>query len=110
MDGKTHTYGTVEVIVAGGSPRVSPQGRGPNAPFNPQVDVPRPEAMTAAAKFKALWENRDARLRCSEHEEGNYGATLCGRCMISAKPDAGPCIAGSLTAAPKRCRIDMAAP
>jgi hypothetical protein len=41
--------------------------------------------MTAAAKFKALWEDRDARLRCSEHEEGNYGATLCGRCMIFCK-------------------------
>jgi hypothetical protein len=31
------------------------------------------------------WEKRDARVRLSEHEEGNYGATLCGRCMIFRK-------------------------
>lgn len=54
----------------------------PGAPFNPKVDVAKPEPFTPEGKFKALWEQRDARLRLSEHDEGNYGATLCGRCMI----------------------------
>ena len=85
LGGKTHTYGTVEGDRCWWVAKGLTTRAWPNAPFNPQVDVPRPEPMTAAAKFKALWEDRDARLRCSEHEEGNYGATLCGRCMIFCK-------------------------
>ena len=79
---KTYTYGTIEGDRCYWVAKGLTTKAWPNAPFNPQVDVPRPDPLSAEAKFKAIWEERDARIRCSEHEEGNYGATLCGRCMI----------------------------
>lgn len=49
--------------------------------FNPNVDLAPAENQGAAAHYEDLWCRRDARIRVSEHAEGTYGATLCGRCM-----------------------------
>jgi len=79
---KTYTYGTVEGDRCFWVAKGLTTKAWPGAPFNPAVDVETPEELTPDEKFKAIWEKRDARVRLSEHEEGNYGATLCGRCMI----------------------------
>jgi ferredoxin len=53
----------------------------PGAEFNPEVDVPPQENQNKAEHYDDLWNKRDARIRTSEHAEGTYGATICGRCM-----------------------------
>jgi epoxyqueuosine reductase len=82
IGGKTHTYGVVEPDRCYWVCKGLTTKAWPGAPSNPAVDVEKPENMTGEEKFKAIWEKRDARIRLSEHDEGNYGATLCGRCMI----------------------------
>jgi len=82
LGGRTYTYGVVEGDRCWWVAKGLTTKAWPGAPFNPEVDVVKPANPTAGEKFRALWELRDARLRCSEHDEGNYGATLCGRCMV----------------------------
>lgn len=77
-----HTYGVVDGDKCWWVAKGLTKKAWPDAPFNPNTEVERPKNLTADEKFKALWEKRDPRLRLSEHNEGNYGATLCGRCLI----------------------------
>lgn len=51
------------------------------APFAANVDVPYNPNVTGPEHYDQLWNQRDARIRVSEHAEATYGATLCGRCM-----------------------------
>lgn len=82
IGGRTVEYGVVRTELCSWVAKGMTTRAWPDAPFNPNVDVEKPEKVTKEELFKCLWEKRDARLRCSEHDEGNYGATLCGRCMI----------------------------
>ncbi len=51
-------------------------------PFQPQVDLPRPSSLSPRLVYEYLWHRRDPRLVNSEHPEGNFGASFCGRCLI----------------------------
>lgn len=82
LGGRTHTYGTVDGDRCAWVAKGMTTKAWPGAPFNLEVDVEKPQPYGAAEKFRATWEARDPRLRASEHDESNYGATLCGRCMI----------------------------
>lgn len=79
---RTYTYGKIDGDRCWWVARGLTTKAWPGAPFNPSVAVTKPGDITAEEKFEVLWGKRDARLRLSEHDEGTYGATLCGRCMI----------------------------
>ncbi|MDN5326043.1 epoxyqueuosine reductase [Neomoorella thermoacetica] len=50
-------------------------------PFQPRVEVPRPSTLDARQVYEYLWHRRDPRLVNSEHPEGNFGASFCGKCL-----------------------------
>lgn len=81
IGGKDVTYGVVDGSSCWWIARGLTTKAWPGAPFNPNIDVEKPNPLTAKEKFEALWEKRDARLRNSEHDVDSYGATNCGRCM-----------------------------
>lgn len=81
IGGRALTYGVVNGAACWWVARGLTTKAWPNAPFNPSIDVEKPEVLSPEDKFKAVWEKRDPRLRASEHDVDSYGATICGRCM-----------------------------
>lgn len=83
IEGKRFTYATVDTDscswhASGFSSRVW-QG----APFQPQIEVPRPSSLDARLMYDYRWHRRDPALINTEHGEGTFGASFCGRCLIT---------------------------
>jgi ferredoxin len=82
MGGRTYEYGEVDGDRCWWVAKALTTKAWPGAPFNAEINVESSLASSPEGKFKALWEERDPRIRLNEHDEGNYGATHCGRCLI----------------------------
>jgi len=82
IDGKRFVYGTVDTDscswhASGFSDKVW-QG----APFQPQIAVPRPSNLDARLIYDCRWHRRDPALINTEHGEGTFGASFCGKCLV----------------------------
>jgi ferredoxin len=83
IDGKQFVYGTVDTdscswTASGFSDKVWK-----GAPFQPQIEVPRPSDLDARLMYDCRWHRRDPALINTEHGEGTFGASFCGRCLIT---------------------------
>jgi ferredoxin len=83
IDRKQFVYGTVDTdscswTASGFSDKVWK-----GAPFQPQIEVPRPSDLDARLMYDCRWHRRDPALINTEHGEGTFGASFCGRCLIT---------------------------
>jgi epoxyqueuosine reductase len=83
IGGEQFTYGVVDCEACEWMSEGYSSKLWAEAPFHPKIDVPHPEKMDARTMYDLKWHYRDPALNISEHAEGNFGASLCGRCQIT---------------------------
>lgn len=82
IDGKRFVYGVVDCEACAWMAEGYSSKLWEGAPFQPRIDVPRPEVTDSQTMYDYKWHRRDPALTNSEHAEGNFGASFCGRCLI----------------------------
>jgi epoxyqueuosine reductase QueG len=81
IDGKKFIYGVVDCEACAWMAEGYSSKLWAGAPFQPQADVPQPAAADSRLMYDYKWHRRDPALTNSEHAEGNFGASFCGRCL-----------------------------
>ncbi len=83
IDGKQFIYGVVDTDACSWSASGFSSKIWEGAPFQAQIDVPRPAHPDARLMYDYKWHRRDPALTNTEHGEGTFGASFCGKCLIT---------------------------